>query len=56
MNFEDCKKVFTEYLIGELSQIELMAWASKHCEYCKEKVCHCIECPLFINRECKFPN
>ena len=53
-NFEDCKKVFKQYLEGTMTELELENWAAIHCDNCRERVCHCNECPLFVNGECKF--
>lgn len=50
MNFEDCKKVIAEYVKAK----EAMKKLEKQCENCKEKMCHCNECPLFINGQCRW--
>lgn len=50
MNFEDCKKVIIQYLEAKEAMRELM----KQCEKCKEKACHCNECPIFINGQCRW--
>lgn len=54
-NFEECKKVFIKYLEKQITEQELKAWASAHCSHCKDMACHCNECPMFINEDCKFP-
>ena len=51
MNFENCKKVITQYLEAKEAMKKLM---KKQCENCKEKVCHCDECPIFINGQCRW--
>ena len=56
MNFEDCKKVFRQYLWARISKEELLNWASEHCENCEEKACHCNECPMMHEDNCRFPN
>ena len=55
MNFEDCKKVFIEYLGERITEQELKAWASTHCKHCKDMACHCHKCPMMYEEECRFP-
>lgn len=55
MNFEDCKNVMNSYLIGHMTKEEITTWAIEHCNNCKEKICHCNDCPMYINGSCKFP-
>ena len=53
-NFEDCKKVMQQYLNHEISGSELRNWGYEHCENCKERACHCDDCPMFIDGACRF--
>lgn len=54
MNFEECKKIMIQYINKEITSSELDIWAVKHCPNCKERVCHCNECPMWIDEKCKF--
>ena len=55
MNFEDCKKIFIQYLEEQITEQELKNWASKHCQNCKDMACHCDKCPMMYDGECRFP-
>ena len=50
MNFENCKKIIKQYLEAKQAMKELM----EQCANCKEKTCHCEECPIFINGQCRW--
>ena len=50
MNFEDCKKVMIQYLEAKKAMDELR----KQCATCKENICHCNECPMWIDEKCNF--
>lgn len=54
MNFEDCRKMMLKRLTGEITAEELMTWSAKHCTHCEERVCHCEECPMLIQGDCRF--
>ena len=54
MNFEECKKVMNQYLNAEITKEDLLHWAGEHCNECTERVCHCAECPMFIEKQCLF--
>ena len=54
MKFEDCKKIMLQYLNGDMTKQELVAWGEAHCMNCTERVCHCSECPMMIDGQCRF--
>ena len=54
MNFEDCKKVMNEWIDGTMPANNAINWFWNRCFDCKETRCHCHECPLFYEGECKF--
>ena len=51
MNFEDCKKIMIQYLEAKEAMKQLMIKCATCCE---EQYCHCNECPMFIDEQCKF--